>query len=89
LPGSAATVCGIPCGPSKICNGLTQYCERIAGGPPPPPGQPPFESFECHPLPSACATNHTCACVFANGGPPDRVCTSEKDGKVSVFYPAP
>jgi hypothetical protein len=82
-PGSPSTPCAIACGPSTKCNGLTSYCEKSGGGPP-----PGVEFYECKPYPAACSTNHTCACVIANGAP-NRVCTTEKDGKVSVFHPLP
>jgi hypothetical protein len=82
-PGSPSTPCGIPCGPSKRCNGLTTYCEHAAGG-----ASLANETFECLPIPAACATNHSCACVIAAAAPM-RVCVSEEGGKISLYHPLP
>ncbi|HMF43827.1 MAG TPA: hypothetical protein VKQ32_24300, partial [Polyangia bacterium] len=45
------------CGP-RFCMHGTQYCEAMLG---PLPGNP--GAYACHPLPAACGTTPTCACL--------------------------
>jgi hypothetical protein len=58
------------CG-SQTC-AASQYCNEFQGGPAPPPDSGPSGGFTCAPLPAACVSNPTCACLKANGA---TVCT--------------
>jgi hypothetical protein len=77
--------CSIPCGP-KSCDGVTEYCWHGSGGVMTPDGGA-STFYECKPVPNACATDHTCTCLEANGGSGGQ-CT-ETDGKLDLNVPLP
>ena len=82
------TQCGFACG-NTTCDGLTQYCEHAVGGIALPDGGA-SEWWQCHPIPTACSTNRSCACITqAISGGTAYVCESEKDQKVTVMAPLP
>ena len=57
----ASDAATLACG-STPCNPATEYCYLFSGGPARPDGGS-FGSASCHPLPAACTTTRTCACV--------------------------
>jgi hypothetical protein len=77
--------CGVTCG-TKTCDGVTEYCLHGAGGVMTPDGGG-STYFACNPIPAACATNHTCACLQSNSGSAGS-CT-EKGGKLDLDVPLP
>jgi hypothetical protein len=67
---------GIACGPTLVCDGATEYCRHVEGGPPPPPDASVIGSYSCDPIPAACEPSPTCACIEANGA---CTCTGSPD----------
>jgi hypothetical protein len=72
---------GSAVGGCAACNYAAQYCSVTVGG---GVGLPP--SYQCQPLPAACATNPTCACL--SGKACTNQCT-ETDGGVTATCYAP
>jgi hypothetical protein len=74
--GCAAPSGTFACGP-RFCMKGTQFCERTFGGPAGAAG-----GFICRPLPSACTTPATCACLSATtcGG----TCTMSSAGDLTT-----
>jgi hypothetical protein len=81
-----AGYCAVPCGATS-CDGLTQLCMRMSGGIAPPDGGV-STNYQCLPIPTTCATEHTCACVTATLGGSAVICT-DKDGKIELEGQAP
>lgn len=48
------------CGSALTCDGRSQVCEHVQGGPP-----PGVDFYECIPIPAACDSEVSCACVTA------------------------
>jgi hypothetical protein len=46
------------CGTSASCDGRSQVCEHVTGGPP-----PGVDLYECIPIPATCYSDVSCACV--------------------------
>lgn len=67
------------CGTAMTCNGATQYCNTVVGG---PAGSLP--RYTCTDFPSTCAA-HNCTC-FASGG---TLCSTDTQGNVTVTLLAP
>jgi hypothetical protein len=78
--------CTVACG-TTTCDALTSYCEHAAGGAPQPDGGT-NEWYTCKPIPAACDTNRSCACVLANGSA-GGTCETDANQKVRVFLPLP
>ena len=75
----------LACG-SLSCNGATQYCAEIGGGPAPPDGGS-NTSYNCDTIPAQCQPSPTCACVQQAAGSPSCTCTDGPNGiSIACFY---
>jgi hypothetical protein len=72
------------CGP-LTCDGQTEFCRILEGGPAPVDGQPNV-NYACEAIPQRCLGNVTCKCL--PHFPPPGGCT-ETDGDFTVTILAP
>ena len=69
-----------PCGGLLVCHAASEYCKIGVGG---PAGAQP--SYQCVPVPAACASNVTCTCIKpASGG---QLCSDAPGVTVTFEYP--
>jgi len=61
VPISTTFACG-----SMSCTASSQFCYIFSGGPPPPPDASPGGGGQCDPIPAACKSTPTCACIRAS-----------------------
>ena len=78
------STCGITCGP-KTCDGVNEYCWHGTGGVMLPDGGA-NSLHECKPVPTACHTDHSCACLLATGAIGK---CSDAGGKLDLDVPLP
>ncbi len=67
-PADASIDTPLACGPNLTCNGTSQLCRHVEGGPPPLPDASTDGSYSCETIPAACEPSPTCACIQSNGG---------------------
>jgi hypothetical protein len=67
-PADASIGTPLACGPALTCDGQTQLCRHVEGGPPPLPDASTNGSYSCETIPSACEPSPTCTCIQSNGG---------------------
>ncbi len=74
------------CGPSLTCDGTQKICIDQAPGIAYADGGTPPDSFSCNPIPSACLSTPTCACVVAQKPCPTQVSScDDTSGGVKVY----
>ena len=77
--------CSFPCG-TKTCDGLKEHCWHGSGGPMLPDGGA-STIYECKPVPTECATDHTCTCLLAHSGSAGPCTDTDGYLDLEVFLP--
>lgn len=82
-----STACNIPCGPSLSCDPTKSFCQHTMGGPKDPDSGAGLDYYSCVNLPSHCFYDPSCKCLESEL--PDRLCTSDTDGRIYASQLAP